>query len=69
MKGFFLPINLKNKYMKKLISKLKSLFSKQILDKKLRYYHWEMNNLSNDGWTMSHYKKMYETRLKQINNK
>jgi hypothetical protein len=55
--------------MKKIISKLKNLFSKQITDDKLRYYHWEMNNLSNDGWTMSHYKKMYDTRLKQINNK
>jgi len=55
--------------MKKLISKLKKLFSKKITDDKLRYCHWEMNNLSNDGWTIMHYKNLYKKRKTQINNK
>lgn len=55
--------------MKKLLTRLKEIFKGKMNDEKLRYYFWEMNNLSNDGWTMSHYKKMYESRLKQINNK
>ena len=55
--------------MKKIIESVKKLFKKKVKDDKLRYYLWEMNNISNDGWTKLHYKKLYETRLKELNNK
>jgi hypothetical protein len=53
--------------MKKLLKLIKSIFIKKYDDKKLTEYHYEMNNMSNDGWTMKHYKKLYKQRLKQLN--
>jgi hypothetical protein len=53
--------------MKKLLNKLKSIFIKPQNDKKLKEYHYEMNNMSNDGWTMLHYKMLYNKRLKELN--
>ena len=52
--------------MKKLVKIIKSIFIKNYDDKKLREYRYEMNNMSNDGWTMKHYKKLYKQRLKQL---
>jgi hypothetical protein len=52
--------------MKKLLKKIKSIFIKEYDDKKLIEYRYEMNNMSNDGWTMKHYKKLYKQRLKQL---
>lgn len=55
--------------MKKIVETIKKIFKKEIKDDRLRYYHWEMNNISNDGWTKLHFKKLYNIRLKQLNNK
>jgi hypothetical protein len=52
--------------MKKLLNKIKSIFIKDSDDKKLREYRYEMNNMSNDGWTMKHYKALYKQRLKKL---
>jgi hypothetical protein len=52
--------------MKKLLKKIKSIFIKEYDDKKLREYRYEMNNMSNDGWTMKHYKSLYKQRLKKL---
>jgi hypothetical protein len=52
--------------MKKLLKKIKSIFIKEYDDKKLREYRYEMNNMSNDGWTMKHYKVLYKQRLKKL---
>jgi outer membrane lipoprotein-sorting protein len=38
-------------------------------DSKLQNYYGEMNNDSNDGWTKSHYKQLYEKRLKVLKRK
>ena len=56
--------------MKNLLNIIKSFFVKENYDdKKLREYRFEMNNLSNDGWTMKHFKKLYKQRLKQLKQK
>lgn len=52
--------------MKKLLKVIKRIFMKNFNDKKLNEYRYEMNNMSNDGWTMKHYKKLYKQRLKQL---
>jgi hypothetical protein len=52
--------------MKNLLKKIKSIFIKNNDDKKLIKYRYEMNNISNDGWTMKHYKTLYKQRLKQL---
>ena len=49
-----------------LLKKIKSIFIKEYDDKKLREYRYEMNNMSNDGWTMKHYKTLYKQRLKKL---
>jgi hypothetical protein len=54
--------------MKKLLKKFKSIFIKDYNDKVLINYRYEMNNISNDGWTRLHYKSMYKKRLKQLKN-
>jgi hypothetical protein len=38
-------------------------------DSKLQNYYGEMNNDRNDGWTKSHYKQLYEKRLKVLKRK
>ena len=53
--------------MKNLLKKIKSMFTKTHDDKKLKEYHYEMNNMSNDGWTMLHYRMLHKKRLKELN--
>jgi hypothetical protein len=38
-------------------------------DEKLQKFYYEMNTDRNDGWTKSHYKLLYEQRLKELKNK
>jgi hypothetical protein len=38
-------------------------------DSKLQKYFTEMNTDRNDGWTKSHYKLLYEQRLKELKKK
>jgi hypothetical protein len=53
--------------MKKLLKKIKSIFIKKYDDEKLNKYQYEMNQMSNDGWTKLHYKELYEKTLKELN--
>ena len=53
--------------MKNLLKIIKLFLFKTYDDKKLNEYHHEMKNMSNDGWTMLHYKKLYKKRLKELN--
>jgi hypothetical protein len=39
------------------------------MDSKLQTFYYEMNTDSNDGWTKSHYKLLYEQRLKELKKK
>jgi hypothetical protein len=55
--------------MKNLLKKIKSIFIKNYDDKKLMEYRHEMKNMSNDGWTMLHYKMMYKKRIKELNKR
>lgn len=52
--------------MKKLLKKIKSIFLKEYDDKKLIQYRYEMNQMSNDGWTKLHYKKLYKKRMSEL---
>ena len=54
--------------MKNLLKKIKSMFTKTHDDKKLKEYHYEMNNMSNDGWTMLHYRMLHKKRLKELSD-
>jgi len=38
-------------------------------DSKLQTFFYEMNTDINDGWTKSHYKQLYEKRLKVLKRK
>jgi hypothetical protein len=38
-------------------------------DSKLQTFFYEMNTDRNDGWTKSHYKQLYEKRLKVLKRK
>ena len=38
-------------------------------DIKLQTFFYEMNTDRNDGWTKSHYKQLYEKRLKVLKRK
>ena len=38
-------------------------------DSKLQTFYYEMNTDRNDGWTKSHYKLLYEQRLKELKKK
>ena len=38
----------------------------RMTDKKLGEYYYESINHRNDGWSMKHYRELYQQRLKQL---
>ena len=48
--------------------KLQEEYQLRINDSKLGEYYFQSRYHRNDGWTMLHYKKLYEERLKKLRN-